>query len=354
MTLTLKAIADAIGGRLIGDPDATVSCVCPLESPVQGGLCVVWPPHTPADLDPSCATACVTAPGLEAEGVNCVVVPDPRAKLVDLLNLLHPRLKPAAGIEAGAVVSSAARLAERVFIAAGAHIAAGAELAEGVEIHNNVVVGADVRIGEHSVIFANATLNAGTIVGKNVVIHPGAVVGSDGYGYTRSADGRYHKIPQIGIVEIEDDVEIGANTAIDRATLGRTIIRRGAKIDNLVQVAHNCDVGEDCLLVGQAGLAGSVTIGDRTQIGGQVGILDHVTIASDSRVAAKSGVTDDLAQGYWMGLPAVAAGRALRAFALTARLPELFEEMRGLRKRCAALEKEVRSLRNRAETAETD
>ncbi len=354
MTMTLKSIAEHIGGRLIGNADTEVSCVCPAESPRQGGLCVVWTQQTMKDLEGSPVSACVTTPGLEIEGVNCILVPDPRAALVELLHLLHPRRKPAAGVEAGAIISPAALVSEGVFIAAGAQVAAGARLAAGVEIHSNVVVGADVTIGEDTVVFANATIYAGTTIGRRVFIHSGAVIGGDGFGYSRDADGRYHKIPQIGIVEIEDDVEIGACATIDRATIGRTVIRRGTKVDNLVQVAHNCDVGEDCVLVAQAGLAGSVTIGDRTQIGGQAGISDHVSVGPDMRVAAQSGVPDDIKGGYWMGSPALPAERTLRAAALTARLPELRDQLRELRARCAALEEEIAALRARTGGAETD
>jgi UDP-3-O-[3-hydroxymyristoyl] glucosamine N-acyltransferase len=345
MTITVEDLARRIGGDVVGDPRARVSSVCAVEAPRPGGLCVVWSRRAAERLAGAPVTACVTPRDLSVPGVPCIQVGDPRAVLVELLDLLHPRRAPAPAIEAGATVSPTARCDDGVYVAAGARVGPGARLATGVEVHANAVVGEDVVVGEQSVIMANATVHAGTVIGRRVVVHSGAVVGSSGFGLVATEDGRQRRIPQIGTVILEDDVEVGACTTIDRATLAHTVIRRGTKIDNLVQIAHNCDVGEDCVIVGQAGLAGSVVIGDRTRVGGQAGVADSVVIGADARIAAQAGVADHAPDGDWMGSPALPAARARRVAALTARLPELHDAIRQLRTRCSALEEEVSALR---------
>jgi UDP-3-O-[3-hydroxymyristoyl] glucosamine N-acyltransferase len=303
MVMTLQQIAAAIGGRLVGDGTVRVECVCPVEAPVEGGICVVWDQRGVRAVVGSAAAAVVAPEGIEVPGVSLVSVPEPRAALVELLELLHPRRRPAAGIQPGARVSPEARCSSDVFVACGAQVEAGAELGPRVEIHANAYVGEGVVVGEGSIVYPHVTLYPGTRIGARVILHAGAVIGSDGFGYQRDADGRYRKIPQVGVVEIEDDVEVGAGTTIDRAMVGRTVVRRGTKIDNLVQIGHNCDIGVDCCIVAQVGVAGTVKIGDRSELGGQAGIVDHVRLGAGVRVAAGAGVTEDLPEGDWMGGP---------------------------------------------------
>lgn len=350
MEFTLEKIADVLNGELTGDPDTTVDCVCPAEAQVPNGICVIWDPRIAAGLADTRAAAIVTHSGIELPDANTILVSDPHTALVDLLELLHPRPRPLGGIEEGAVVSVDAHCADGVFVASGARIEGGAVLSSGVEVHANSYVGHDVFIGPDSIVHPNATLCRGTRIGQRVIIYSGAVIGSDGFGYLTTTDGRQRKIPQVGIVEIENDVEVGAGTTIDRATIGRTVIRGGTKIDNQVQIAHNCDIGHDCCVVSQVGIAGTTRIGDRTVIGGQAGVLDHVTVGSDVRIAGQSGVVEDAESGEWMGSPAMPGPRYRRVAALWARLPEIHEELRSLRKKCQTLEEEIVRLRGNRES----
>ncbi len=332
MGVTLKEIARILEGSLIGDPELTVASVRPLEEAAPGDICVVWERALTEAIVNSSASAFVTAPGVRVEGRNLIQVAEPREALITLLELLHPMPRPPAMIEAGAHVAADVRAADGVYVAAGARIDHGAVLGARAQIHANAFVGADVVIGEDCIIHPNATVLRGTRIGCRVVIHSGAVIGSDGFGYVRTADGRQRKIPHVGIVEIEDDVEIGAGTTVDRAIFGRTLIRRGTKIDNLVQIAHNTDIGADCCIVAQAGIAGSSRIGDAAVISAQAGISDHVTVGPRVRVGAQSGVADDVATGDWMGSPALPAARARRIQAIIKRLPEFYDEFRSLRR----------------------
>ena len=332
MDVTLKEIARIVDGSIVGDPELTVSGVQSPELASDRDVCVLWGQAAPAAISASSAAAFVIAASAPAEGRNLIRVAEPREALITLLELFHPAPPPPATIEAGATVAADVQRGEGAFIAAGARVAAGAVLGARVQIHANAVVGADVVIGDDSIIHPNATVLRGTRIGSRVVIHSGAVIGSDGFGYVRTADGRQRKIPHVGIVDIEDDVEIGAGTTVDRAIFGRTLIRRGTKIDNLVQVAHNVEIGADCCIVGQAGIAGSSRIGDAAVISAQAGVLDHVTVGPGVRVGAGSGVTDDLASGDWMGSPAVPAARGRRIQAIIQRLPEIYDELRALRR----------------------
>jgi len=264
--------------------------------------------------------------------------------LIDLLELLHPSPQPPAVIEDGAWVADDATCSEGVYVAAGARVESGAMLSPRVQVHANAVVGAGVVVGEESVLHPGVVVYRGTRIGRRVIVHSGAVIGSDGFGYRRTDDGTYRKIPQVGIVEIEDDVEIGAGTTIDRAALGRTVIGRGTKIDNLVQIAHNTSIGEDCCIVAQAGVAGSSRIGDSTVICAQAGVSDHVSVGPGARIGAQAGVLGDVDSGDWMGSPVLPAARARRVAAIIKKLPEIYDELRSLRRRCEALEKRAEHL----------
>jgi len=344
MSVSLGEIARILEGSLEGDPEREVSRVATVEEAKSGEICVVWDPVSAKVIASSSASAFVTSMEQKVEQGNQIRVADPQAALIDLLEMLHPSPKPPEGIEEGAHVSPDVKCADGVYISSSANVESGVVLDSRVQIHAGAFIGSKVSVGEDSVIHPNVSIYSGVRIGKRVVIHSGAVIGSDGYGYRQAADGRRRKIPQVGTVEIEDDVEIGAGTTIDRATIGRTVIRRGTKIDNLVQIAHNSEIGADCCIVAQAGVAGSSRVGDSTVIGAQAGISDHVTVGEGVQVGAQSGVADDLASGDWIGSPAMAAARAPRVFAILNRLPEICEEIRTLRRRCEMLEREIGEL----------
>jgi len=349
MRLSLGEIARVLEGSLVGDPEHEVSRVATVEEAKTGEICVVWDPESAKAIASSSATAFVTAMDLQVELGHQIKVADPQAALIDLLEMLHPFPKAPEGIEEGAQVAADVKCADGVYISSGAKVEPGVVLGSRAQIHAGAFIGSKVSVGEDSVIHPNVSIYSGTLIGKRVVIHSGAVIGSDGFGYRQAADGRQRKIPQVGTVEIEDDVEIGAGTTIDRATLGKTVIQRGTKIDNLVQIAHNSEIGADCCIVAQAGVAGSSRVGDSTMIGAQAGISDHVTVGDGVLVGAQSGVADDLPSGDWIGSPAMAAARAPRVFAILNRLPEIYEELRSLRRRCEVLEREVGELRSAGE-----
>jgi UDP-3-O-[3-hydroxymyristoyl] glucosamine N-acyltransferase len=213
-----------------------------------------------------------------------------------------------------------------------------ASVGRGTRLYPGVFVGRESIIGEDCVLYSNVTVREGVTIGNRVIIHPGAVIGSDGFGFLQY-DGRNHKIPQIGTVVIEDDVELGANVTVDRATYGATIIRRGTKVDNLVQIAHNVTIGEDNIIVAQVGIAGSSTTGHHVMIGGQAGVVDHVTIGDQVMIAARAGVTRDVASHEVVaGFPSMPRKAWLRSSGVFVKLPELRQQMRELERRLAELE----------------
>ena len=339
MSFTLSQINHQLGGTLKGDGQARVQTVRSLNEAGPGDICVVWQAEALRASAHCDATCIITFENAGIEHQNLIEVADPRLALAEILIMVHSIERMEFGIEPGASIAADV-VCNQVYVADGARIATGAELGRRVEVHANAVIGAGVKVGEGSIIHANATLCPGVQIGRRVVIHSNAVIGSDGFGY-QSSDGSHRKIPQVGTVVIEDDVEIGAGATIDRATLSQTIIRRGTKIDNLVQIAHNCDIGEDCVIVAQAGIAGSTTVGAGSIVGAQAGISDHVVVGDGVRLGAKSGVADSISGGDWIGSPALPAERARRALNLIGRLPEIYEELRSLRKKCSAIEEEL-------------
>lgn len=343
MTYSLKAIAKEVGGELFGDPDRLIERVRDVQEAGPGEIAVLF--RTPAALsNPPRASALVVPLGFPPEALNgCGVirVKNPREALVTLLGLLHPQTFPEPRIDPGASVSPDAKLGPGVFIGFGACVEKGAVIGARAQVHANAYVGEGVSLGEDTVLYPSVTLYAGVRVGNRVRIHAGTVIGSDGFGFPRGEDGVLRKIPQIGGVEIEDDVEIGANCAIDRATLEKTRIGRGTKIDNLVQIGHNTVIGRDCCLMGQVGISGSVRLGDSVTLSGQVGVADHVTIADGAAVGAQAGVVRDLSSGRWVGSPALPAPLALKVLPIFARLPEMRRQIRALEERCAQLEEEL-------------
>lgn len=336
-SFTLAELAARLDGEIDGDGGLQVEGIDALALAGARQLAVVFDAAHAAAARASTAGAFVAAPGLTIDGRPVVRVAAPRVALIELLELFHPQTPHLAGIEPGAFVAESAAIGAGVWVAAGARIEDGAELAAGVAVHAHAVVGRGTTIGPDCVLHPHVVLYPGTRLGSRVEIHAGSVIGRPGFGYHRDATGRQRRIPQVGWVEIEDDVEIGVHCAIDRATFGATRVRRGTKIDNLVQIGHNSDVGEDCCIVAQVGISGSVEIGARNLLSGQVGVADHAVLDADTRVGAQSGVVGHLDGGEWIGYPALPAPRARRVYGLLARLPELFRELRSLRAECADL-----------------
>ncbi len=336
--MRLEDLAERLECRLEGDGGLEIKAVRSLEEAGPGDISLVAHERYLPRLLTSAATAVILAEGWPAVNRAALRTPNPVLAFARALTLLHPPPVSAAGIHPTAVVASDASVAPDASVGPLTVLGPGAKVGAGTMVDAHVTVGAGVRIGAGCRIFPQVVLRDGVLLGDRVTVHSGAVIGADGFGFARE-DQRYVKIPQIGRVVIEDDVEIGANVAIDRATLGETRIGRGTKIDNLVQIGHNVRVGADTVIVGQAGISGSARIGSRVTLAGQVGVVDHVEIGDDTIVGAQAGVTKDIPPGSVMlGSPAVAHGEFKRQVAAVARLPEMRKILRALDQRLMALE----------------
>jgi UDP-3-O-[3-hydroxymyristoyl] glucosamine N-acyltransferase len=262
-------------------------------------------------------------------GMTQLRVANPYLAYAKLLGLFYVKPRKAVGISDGATISNTAVIAGDVSIFPFSYISDRVSIGKGTVIHPFVYIGEDTSIGENCIIYPNVTLREGVRLGNRVIIHSGSAVGSDGFGYVFDG-GVYHKIPQVGGVLIEDDVEIGSNVSIDRATTGNTVIGKGSKIDNLSQIAHNVRIGSNSIIVAQVGIAGSSEIGDYVTLGGQVGVADHTKIDPETMVGAQSGVMGHVTKGVYSGSPAFPHRDWLKAHAIFTRLPELQKKIREL------------------------
>jgi UDP-3-O-[3-hydroxymyristoyl] glucosamine N-acyltransferase len=338
---TLRELAALVEGRLEGDPDRVVRGVASLEDAGPDDLSFVAARRHAEAAARSRAGALLAVPGADLPGRPVIRVEQPYLAVAAVLRALHPEPAPAPGVHPSAWVAASARVDPGATVDAFVVVGEGSEVEAGAVLHPHVVVGAGCRVGAGSVLHPHVVLRGGVTLGRRVVVHAGAVLGADGFGY--AFDGRRHvKIPQVGRVVVGDDVEIGANAAVDRAMLGETVIGPGTKIDNLVQIGHNVAVGRDAIIVAQAGIAGSSRIGDLAVLGGQVGVADHVTIGAGAQVGAQSGVAADVpAGGRVLGSPAIPAAQARRAMAAGPRVPELLHALRRLERRVAELERRL-------------
>jgi UDP-3-O-[3-hydroxymyristoyl] glucosamine N-acyltransferase len=335
---TLGELARALHATLEGDPATVVTGVAPLESAGRDQISFLVDARYAEAAKASHAGALLAGPDASGLPGPVLRVSAPQRALIDLLVLFHPPVDAVPGIAPSAVVARDASVAPTATVGPLAVIESGAVIGPRVRIGPLAFVGAGAQVGEASVVHARVALCARVTLGKRVVVHPGAVIGADGFGYV--FDGQAHwKIPQVGSVLVEDDVEIGANTTIDRATLGQTIIRRGTKIDNLVQVGHNVEIGEHSIIVAQVGISGSCRIGRGVVLAGQVGVADHLAIGDGAVVAAQTGVHRDLAPGEKvLGTPARPLMESKRIFVLEGELPELVRRLRDAERRLARLE----------------
>lgn len=330
MATTLGALARRVGGELRGDPERVVQGVRSLETAGPEDLSFVASRRHLARARQSAAGALLVSPATAAIERDRVVVADPHEALVDLLPLFATRTQPPAGVHPTAVIEAGAQVDATATIGAHAVIGSGSVIAPRVVVHPHVVVGRDCRIGAGSVLHASVVLYDDTEVGERCIIHSGVVLGGDGYGYA-SGSGEHRKLPHLGRVVLEDDVEVGANSAIDRGMLDETRVGAGTKIDDLVMVAHNVVTGRRCLLVAQSGVAGSARLGDGVVLAAQSGIIGHVDIGPGTEVATKSALLHATAAGERVaGIPAVEIGDWKRQQALLRRLQELFRRVRRL------------------------
>lgn len=334
----VQQIADLLGGRIEGDAERLIRGFGKIESAVEGELTFLANDKYEQYIYTTSASAVLVGdnfvPSAEI-AASLIRVADPYAALARLMQFADQQLHPRrVGLDKRAIVSAHAQIGQECYIGANAVVEDGVVLGDGCQIYPNAFIGEGARIGAGTIVYPNATIYHGVVVGERCIIHAGAVLGADGFGFAPQLDG-YHKIPQLGNVVIEDDVEIGANTCIDRAAMGSTVIKQGAKLDNLVQIAHNCQVGEHTVLASQVGMAGSSTIGSWCQAGGQVGIAGHLSIGDRVQMGGQTGILGNIKSDRSIfGSPAMEVSEAMRSFVIIPKLPDMY-------RRLGKLEKEV-------------
>jgi UDP-3-O-[3-hydroxymyristoyl] glucosamine N-acyltransferase len=343
MHKSLQELSDLIDGRIIGNPMITITGLGTLENAVEGEITFLANPKYAAKVRTTQATAVVLPPDADPCGRHAIIVKNPYLAFAKLLSLFSARPRTPRGIMAGAHVGADVSIGSDATVHPGAVIGDGVKIGDRVTLHPNVTLYEGVVLGDDVTLHSGVSVRAGCRIGNRVTIHNGTTIGSDGFGYAPDGEA-WFKIPQIGNVVIEDDVEIGANTAIDRAALETTHIGRGTKIDNLVQIAHNCVIGEHCIIVAQAGIAGSAKLGRHVTLGGQVAIVDHVVIGDNAMISGQSGVFGRVAAGEVLsGTPAIPHQTRLKAAAIFPHLPEMRKTLARLGSRLKKVEEQLDS-----------
>lgn len=335
---TLKELADLVGGTVVGDADIVIHRLAAISEAQVGEITFVANPKYLSQLQTTRASAVIVGPDIEVSHLASIVCRNPYLAFAKVLTYLQaPRPEPK-GVMAGAWVHPSAAIGERVTIYPGCVVSEGVVIGAGTILYPGVIIYADVVVGEECTLHAGAIIREGCRIGNRVILQPSAVIGADGFGF--APDGpSYFKIPQVGIVEIEDDVEVGANSCVDRAALGVTRIRRGVKIDNLVQIGHNVVVGEDTIIVAQVGIAGSTEIGRHCTFGGQSGTAGHIKIGDNVMVGGQGGVTGSVGPNQVLsGTPVMPHREWLKASMSFARLPELRKDVTRMKRQLEEIE----------------
>jgi len=342
MSATAKRISELathVGGHVVGDSSVLIKRVAGLDSAGEGEIAYVEDEKFFEAANESKASCVITPEGANVKAPCRIEVKKPKLAFALIAEILHPPKKREPEIHPSAVIGKDSQIGGNVFIGAFVCIGEHSTVGSGTQIRAGAKIGDNVKIGSDCVIHPNVFLEDGVSVGDRVILHAGVVIGTDGFGYVRD-EHSHHKFPQIGTVVIEDDVELGANTCVDRAALGRTRIGRGTKIDNLVHVGHNCDIGERVVIAAQTGISGSVTIEDDCIIGGQVGFGDHIRVQSGAVIGSKAGILPGkiVRPGVWWGIPIQPLDEFKRLNAHVQRLPQMREELKELKHRLAKLE----------------
>jgi UDP-3-O-[3-hydroxymyristoyl] glucosamine N-acyltransferase len=333
--MTVGELAALVEGRVVGDSDLEIRNLAPVFQAGPGEMALLgdakYVDHVPDTGAEALLISAELEPRVDASRFRALLVVDrAHAALPRLLGALHPEERPAPAIHATAVLGHGVALGKGVSVGAYTVIEDGARIGDGTRIASQVTVGRNVHIGEDCLVHPQVVIYANTRIGDRVILHSGARLGVDGFGYASSAEG-HTKVPQVGACVIEDDVEIGANTCIDRGSIGRTVVGAGAKIDNLVHLAHNVTIGEGSLLVAQVGIAGSTQVGRGAVMAGQVGVAGHLTLGDGVALGAQSGVMHDIPAGEeWFGYPARPVREYFRSVAGFYRLPEIMKRLRAL------------------------
>ncbi|MFQ5585514.1 MAG: UDP-3-O-(3-hydroxymyristoyl)glucosamine N-acyltransferase [Thermodesulfobacteriota bacterium] len=336
----LRELATLVDGEVAGDGETEIEGVAPLEDAAPGDISFIANPKYRYLLTETKASAVIVPMEEETHpGISLLRVANPYLAFARVVDLFKPAPGYYRGIHPRGEVHEGAELGHDVSLYPFAVVDEGAHIGDRVVLFPGVYIGRNAVIGDDTLLYPNVTVREGCRIGRRVIVHANSVIGSDGFGYAREGNA-YHKIPQIGIVVVEDDVEIGACVTVDRATLGATVIRRGTKVDNIVQIAHNVEVGEDSIIVAQVGISGSTKIGNRVTLAGQVGIVGHVEIGDDITVGAQSGVIGNLPEkGVFTGSPAVPHSQWLRIQGTLTKLPEMRKRLLKLEERIEEMEK---------------
>jgi len=338
---TLEELAALVGGEVEGNPLLEVTGIASLEEASDGEITFLAELKQLARLEKTKASAAIVPVSLPSFAKPLIRTANPYLAYAKVQTFFTFQPYSPKGIDPRAYIGQKVKMGRDVSIYPFTYIGDGCHIADRVVIHPGVYIGESVQIGEESILYPNVVIMDRCFVGKRVLIHPGTVIGSDGFGFARDG-AHYIKIPQMGIVQVDDDVEIGANCAIDRAAMGKTWIKRGVKTDNLVQIGHNVTIGEDTVLVAQVGIAGSTRVGNRVSLGGQVGVVGHIKIGDGTMVGAQSGVAQEVAPGQVIsGSPAFPHREWLRAQAVFPKLPEMKRALGALEKRIQALEETI-------------
>jgi UDP-3-O-[3-hydroxymyristoyl] glucosamine N-acyltransferase len=332
MEFSANQLAQLLEGRVEGNPDIKVHTLAKIEEALPGSLTFLANPQYTPFIYQTKASIVIVNDGFKPEqAVQPVLIRVPNAyqAFAKLLELYNQWKHQKSGMESPSFVSDTAQIGEDHFIGAFSYIGPNVKIGKNVKIYQQVHIGENVQIGDNCVLFPGVKIYADCIIGQSCTLHSGVVIGGDGFGFAPNGGSSFQKVAQIGNVILEDYVEVGANTTIDRATLGSTVIRRGVKLDNLIQIAHNVEIGENTVIAAQTGIAGSTKIGKNCMIGGQVGIIGHLKIGDNVRIAAQSGIGSDVAEGQTLqGSPAMEAGLYKKAYVYFRKLPELMKNIR--------------------------
>ena len=337
MQFTAKQIAELVGGQIVGDENISVSTIAKIEEGQTGAISFLANPKYTHYIYDTRSSIVLVRKDFEPEkpiNATLIKVDDPYSTVAQLLQIVAQMTEPNyVGIEQPSYISPGIELPNNVYVGAFAYIGKNVAVGNNVKIYPQAYIGDNVKIGDNTIIKPGVKIYHGCIIGANCIIHSGAVIGADGFGFAPNSNREYNKIPQIGNVVIADNVEIGANTCIDRATMGSTRIGRGVKLDNLIQIAHNDEIGENTVMAAQVGVAGSVKIGARNMIGGQVGFAGHIIVGDDNQIGAQSGIPGNVGNGLRiMGYPAIDSRDFLKQAIYLKNLPELFNRVKNLEK----------------------
>lgn len=344
MEFSAKQIAEFIQGTIVGDENATVHTFAKIEEGIPGAISFLSnPKYTPYIYDTQSSIVLVNNDFVPEKEVKATLIKVNNAyeSLAKLLNLYEMSKPKKTGIDPLAYIAPTAKIGENVYIAPFACVGDNAEIGDNTSLHPHATVGSGGKIGHDCILYPNVTVYHDCRVGNHCILHAGSVVGADGFGFAPSPEG-YEKIPQIGIVVLEDNVEIGANTCIDRATMGATIIRKGVKLDNLIQIAHNVEVGSHTVMASQVGIAGSTKVGEWCMFGGQVGVAGHIKVGNKVNMGAQSGVHSSIKDGEALiGTPPMPLKSYFKSSAVFRKLPDMYLELNSLKKEIEELKKQL-------------